>query len=72
MKMPRIELPSGVKVATLGLGTWRLGENKRTAKAEIAALKLGLDLGMDLIDTAEMYGEGGAEELVGQAIAEFC
>jgi diketogulonate reductase-like aldo/keto reductase len=69
MKMPRIELPSGVKVATLGLGTWRMGENKRTAKAEIAALKLGLDLGMDLIDTAEMYGEGGAEELVGQAIA---
>ncbi len=53
----------------LGLGTWRMGERAETRAAEIAALRLGLDLGLSLIDTAEMYGEGGAEEVVGEAIA---
>ena len=62
-------LNSGATVPTLGLGTWGMGENACAAKAEIAALQLGLDLGLALIDTAEMYGEGGAEEIVGQAIA---
>ena len=56
-------------VPSLGQGTWRMGERKATAAREIAALTLGLDLGMTLIDTAEMYGDGGAEEIVGHAIA---
>jgi diketogulonate reductase-like aldo/keto reductase len=55
-------------VVQLGQGTWRMGENARRRKDEIAALKLGLDLGMTLIDTAEMYGDGTAEEIVGEAI----
>jgi diketogulonate reductase-like aldo/keto reductase len=52
----------------LGLGTWRIGERARDRAKEVAALRLGLDLGMTLIDTAEMYGDGGAEEVVGEAI----
>jgi len=62
-------LPDGHRVPSLGQGTWRTGERKASAAREIAALKLGIDLGMTLIDTAEMYGDGGAEEIVGQAIA---
>ena len=54
---------------TYGLGTWRMGETRRHRAAEVAALRLGLDLGTRMIDTAEMYGEGGAEEVVGEAIA---
>lgn len=54
----------------LGQGTWRMAEYPSRRKSEIAALRLGLDLGMTLIDTAEMYGEGAAEELVGEAIAD--
>ena len=53
----------------LGQGTWHMGEDRSRRAAEIAALRLGLDLGMTLIDTAEMYAEGGAEEVVGEAIA---
>ena len=53
----------------LGLGTWRMGERSRDRAKEIAALRLGLDLGMTLIDTAEMYADGGAEEVIGKAIA---
>ena len=53
----------------LGQGTWHMGERAGDRKKEIAALKLGLDLGMTLIDTAEMYGNGGAEEVVAEAIA---
>jgi diketogulonate reductase-like aldo/keto reductase len=53
----------------LGQGTWNMGEDRSARAAEVAALRLGLDLGMALIDTAEMYGEGGAEEVVGEAIA---
>jgi diketogulonate reductase-like aldo/keto reductase len=52
-----------------GLGTWRMGESASGRAAELAALRLGLDLGVKLIDTAEMYGSGGAEEIVGEAIA---
>lgn len=54
----------------LGLGTWRLGENARTRRAEIAAVRLAIEIGYRLIDSAEMYGDGGAEEVVGAAIAE--
>jgi diketogulonate reductase-like aldo/keto reductase len=53
----------------LGQGTWNMGEDPAARRDEVAALRLGLDLGMTLIDTAEMYGEGGAEEVVGEAIA---
>lgn len=53
----------------LGQGTWRMGEDPRRRQEEVDALRLGLDLGMTLIDTAEMYGEGGSEEVVGDAIA---
>jgi diketogulonate reductase-like aldo/keto reductase len=63
------QLPSGEAVPVLGQGTWYLGEGRRPREDEIAALRLGLDLGMALIDTAEMYGNGAAEELVGEAIA---
>jgi diketogulonate reductase-like aldo/keto reductase len=53
----------------LGLGTWRMGESARRRSEELDALKFGLELGYPMIDTAEMYGEGGAEEIVGKAIA---
>lgn len=53
----------------LGLGTWMMGDHRRERSREVAAIKLGLDLGIDLIDTAEMYGDGGAEEVVAEAIA---
>ena len=59
---------SGRAVA-LGMGTWRMGERRGSAAREVAALTLGLDLGMTLIDTAEMYADGGAEKIVGEALA---
>jgi diketogulonate reductase-like aldo/keto reductase len=67
-KMKTIVLPDGQRVPVLGQGTWRTGENKRAHKDEVAALRLGIELGMTLIDTAEMYGEGGAEKVVADAI----
>src|SRR3569833_4663129 len=67
--MPSVGLPDGARVPALGLGTWHMGEALQRASVEAAALRLGLDLGMTLIDTAEMYGDGGAEERVGEAIA---
>ncbi len=63
-----ITLPSGETVPNLGLGTWRMGENASSRTLEVKALQTGLDLGMNLIDTAEMYGEGGAEEVIAEAI----
>jgi diketogulonate reductase-like aldo/keto reductase len=66
--IPTTALPSGETVPVLGQGTWNLGDNPRQRLAEIEALRLGLDLGMTLIDTAEMYGSGAAEKLVGEAI----
>ncbi|MEO1673268.1 MAG: aldo/keto reductase [Cyanobacteria bacterium J06631_2] len=67
--MKTLPLLSGKEIPILGQGTWRMGEKASQKQAEIAALQLGLDLGMTLIDTAEMYGEGGAEKIVAQAIA---
>jgi diketogulonate reductase-like aldo/keto reductase len=64
-----VRLPDGTQVPALGQGTWHMGERRAAAREEAGALRLGLDLGMTLIDTAEMYGEGGAEEVVGAAIA---
>ncbi|ALV38192.1 aldo/keto reductase [Streptomyces sp. CdTB01] len=63
-----IALPSGEKIAALGQGTWYLGEDPARREQEIAALRLGVDLGMTVIDTAEMYGDGAAEKLVGEAL----
>jgi diketogulonate reductase-like aldo/keto reductase len=68
--MRKTMLPSGEAVPILGQGTWFMGDKPRQRKDEIASLQLGLDLGMTLIDTAEMYGEGAAEELVGEAIGD--
>lgn len=62
-------LPGGDDVPVLGQGTWGMGEKPSRRTAEVTALRLGLDLGMTLIDTAEMYGDGGAEEVVGEAFA---
>ncbi|MBF9135007.1 aldo/keto reductase [Plantactinospora sp. S1510] len=63
-----IELPSGQTMPVLGQGTWYLGERPARRRDEIAALRAGLGLGMTVIDTAEMYGDGASEELVGEAI----
>ncbi len=66
--MRTIGLPSGQAIPVLGMGTWRMGERSGNRRNEIAALRHGLDLGLSLIDTAEMYGEGGAEEVIAEAI----
>ncbi|WP_117192563.1 aldo/keto reductase [Rhizobium terrae] len=67
--IPTVTLPSGISVPSLGLGTWNMGEDARKAAIEVESLKCGLDLGMTLIDTAEMYAEGGAERITGEAIS---
>ena len=69
MLMKQVTLPSGERVASLGQGTWRMGDSNATRAEEIATLRLGLDLGLTLIDTAEMYGSGRSEAVVGEAIA---
>lgn len=66
--MRTVSLPDGERVPALGLGTWHMGETAGQRAREADALRLGLDLGMRLIDTAEMYGDGGAEEVVADAI----
>ncbi|OWV85385.1 aldo/keto reductase [Rhizobium sp. R635] len=66
--IPSITFPNGTDVPALGQGSWAMGEDAGHARAEIESLRAGIDLGMTLIDTAEMYGDGGAEEIVGQAI----
>ena len=67
--MKTIALPSGERVPALGQGTWNMGEGTVARAAELAALRLGLDSGLTLVDTAEMYGDGRSEALVGEAIA---
>ena len=67
--MRSCKLSSGAEMPVLGLGTWRMGESPRRRAEELDALKYGLALGCPMIDTAEMYGDGGAEEIVGEAIA---
>jgi diketogulonate reductase-like aldo/keto reductase len=64
-----VQLPNGRVIAALGLGTWHMGENRSARQAEVDALRTGIDLGLTVIDTAEMYGDGGAEEVVAEAIA---
>ena len=68
LSRPTVRLPSGEGVPQLGQGTWGLGESVRMRKEEVAALRLGIDLGLTLIDTAEMYGDGVAEEIVAEAV----
>lgn len=67
--MRKTKLPSGLAIPVLGQGTWYMGDEAHRRADEIASLRLGLDLGMTLIDTAEMYGDGASEKLVGEAIA---
>ncbi|MFE4647939.1 aldo/keto reductase [Streptomyces sp. NPDC056707] len=70
MADPRtVILPCGVAVTALGQGTWGMGEDPERRAAEVSALRAGLDLGMTLVDTAEMYGDGAAEEVVAEAVA---
>ena len=71
--MRTVDLPGGARplsLPVLGLGTWRLGESRATRAAEVASVRKAIELGWRLIDTAEMYGEGGAEEVVGIALAD--
>src|SRR5262245_17332227 len=68
--MKTVTLPDGKRVPALGQGTWRMGESKNKRATEVAALRLGIELGLSLIDTAEMYGDGGAEEVVAETIKE--
>src|SRR3954451_4124396 len=65
--LPTVTLPGGESVPGFGLGTWHMGEDRRRAADETAAVRLGIELGMTLIDTAEMYGNGHAEEIVAEA-----
>ncbi len=65
--LPMVTLPGGERVPALGQGTWHMGEDRRRAAEEAASVRLGIELGMTLIDTAEMYGAGGAEEMVARA-----
>ena len=67
MNMPQVTLPDGEKVPAYGQGTWHMGESRGKRAEEAAALKLGIELGITLIDTAEMYGSGVAEEIVAEA-----
>src|SRR3712207_5159727 len=67
---PSVALPTGEPVPALGQGTWQMAESVRRRAQEIEALRLGAELGMTLIDTAEMYGEGEAEKLVAEALAD--
>jgi diketogulonate reductase-like aldo/keto reductase len=66
-ELPTVTLPGGERVPALGQGTWHMGEDRRRIADEAAAVRLGIELGMTLIDTAEMYGGGGAEEMVARA-----
>lgn len=65
----QVKLPCGISVPALGQGTWYMGESSSAAAEEVKSLQLGIDLGMTLIDTAEMYASGGSEKVVGKAIA---
>lgn len=67
-QIPQVKLASGTHVPVVGQGTWYMGEDARQRRLEVEALQCGIELGMTLIDTAEMYADGGAEEVVGEAI----
>ncbi len=69
--MKKITLKNGDKLTALGMGTWFMGDNERYRREEIAALRYGIEHGVNLIDTAEMYGNGRSEQLVGEAISHY-
>ncbi|HUH77190.1 MAG TPA: aldo/keto reductase [Devosia sp.] len=69
MTIPTTTMPDGTAIPVFGLGTWMMGERARDLETEIATLRAGIDQGITLIDTAEMYADGGSERMVGQAIA---
>lgn len=69
--MKKITLKNGDKLTALGMGTWFMGDNERYRQEEIAALRYGIEHGVNLIDTAEMYGNGRSEQLVGEAISPY-
>jgi len=69
IEIPHVALPDGLSVPALGQGTWNMGEDAKLAAAEARVLRAGIELGLTLIDTAEMYGRGASERVVGQAIA---
>ncbi|MBS0325206.1 MAG: aldo/keto reductase [Proteobacteria bacterium] len=66
--VPRVFLADGVDVPALGLGTWHMGESAASRRHEVDALREGITRGLALVDTAEMYGDGGAEEVVAEAL----
>ncbi len=66
--MKTVVLPGGETVPALGQGTWYMGERSSNRAAEVAAIREGVELGMTLVDTAEMYGDGGAEEMLSEAL----
>ena len=68
-RMKTVTLPGGEAVPALGQGTWNMGDSSASRAAEIATLRRGIDLGLTLIDTAEMYGDGRSEQLIAEAIA---
>lgn len=68
--MQMIELSSRQTIPVLGRGTWKMSESSRSLQREVETLRCGLELGLTLIDTAKMYGEGGAGEVVAQAISD--
>ena len=69
--MKTVTLPGGEKVPALGQGTWMMGERQERRADEVAALRAGVERGMTLIDTAEMYGDGAAETLIGEALGDI-
>jgi diketogulonate reductase-like aldo/keto reductase len=69
LPMRAVDLPSGARMPVLGMGTWKLAQGRHPPEVEAEALRTGLDLGMTLVDTAELYGDGASEVLVGRAIA---
>ena len=69
--MKRVTLPGGEVVPSMGQGTWKMGERAERRSDEIAALRAGVELGMTLVDTAEMYGDGAAETLIGEALGSL-
>ncbi len=69
MNIPVASLPNNIAMPRFGIGTWRMGERSSAAQAEIAVIKAAIERGVTLIDTAEMYGEGGAETIISRAIA---
>lgn len=66
--MRQLTLPSGKAMPVFGIGSWRMGEDPQLFQSEVAVIRAALELGVRLVDTAEMYGEGGAEEVIGEAI----